>query len=179
LRAADALRLVTDKVKKRKYDLLKLSRGERADYDGSSRENIVVAPRLYKARPLVGIWASPPFLHNGSVPTLYDLLSTERPSKFYIGNREYDPVKVGFVTARYPGGQEFDTAVPGNSNLGHWFANDGRPGTIGSELEEAERWDVIEYLKAATYKIYPCTDAETGERLTGPSCGMEDGQLPE
>ncbi|MEE4277884.1 MAG: di-heme-cytochrome C peroxidase [Halieaceae bacterium] len=52
----------------------------------------------YKARPLNGIWATAPYLHNGSVPTLYDLLlpPDERPRQFRVGCREFDPTRVGF-----------------------------------------------------------------------------------
>ena len=62
-----------------------------------NRENGIQAPLAYKVRPLTGIWATPPYLHNGSVPNLYALLSpvSERPVKFYLGSREYDPVNVG------------------------------------------------------------------------------------
>ena len=51
---------------------------------------------VYKAAPRDGVWATPPFLHNGSVPNLYEMLipAKERTKKFYIG-REFDPVKVG------------------------------------------------------------------------------------
>ncbi len=54
----------------------------------------------YKARPLNGIWASPPYLHNGSVATLYDLLLPPdlRPRTFYTGSVEFDPVNVGYIT---------------------------------------------------------------------------------
>ena len=54
----------------------------------------------YKGRPLTGIWATAPYLHNGSVPTLYDLLlpPDSRPRSFKLGTREFDPDKVGFVT---------------------------------------------------------------------------------
>ena len=54
----------------------------------------------YKVRPLNGVWATPPYLHNASVPSVYALLSPieERPKKFYLGNREYDPVNLGYKT---------------------------------------------------------------------------------
>jgi hypothetical protein len=53
----------------------------------------------YAARPLYGIWAAAPYLHNGSVPTLYDLLlpPAQRPKTFALGARDYDPVKLGFA----------------------------------------------------------------------------------
>src|SRR5262249_31378209 len=61
----------------------------------------------YKARPLDGIWATAPYLHNGSVPNLNALLTppAQRPSEFYVGTRVYDPVNVGYRT---------DQAAPGN-----------------------------------------------------------------
>jgi mono/diheme cytochrome c family protein len=102
----------------------------------------------YKARPLNGIWATAPYLHNGSVPTLYDLLlpPDDRPKSFYVGAREFDPDNVGFVTKR---GAEnsflFRTrdacgqTIPGNSNQGHDY------GTY--DLEEADRQDLLAYLK--------------------------------
>ena len=50
------------------------------------------------AGPLRGIWATAPYLHNGSVPTLYHLLlpGDERPKEFPLGHREYDPAHVGY-----------------------------------------------------------------------------------
>lgn len=107
----------------------------------------------YKARPLNGVWATPPFLHNGSVPTLYDLLSplAERPRTFWLGNREFDPVKVGYRTGEFKGGFLFDTTLRGNWNRGHLFESlpDGKrnPGTIGRGLTPRERNALIEYLK--------------------------------
>ncbi len=95
----------------------------------------------YKARPLNGIWASAPYLHNGSVPTLYDLLSPpdQRPKTFYVGRREYDPVKVGFVTTAFEGGFQLDTSKAGNYNSGHLF---------GTNLSATERSALLEYLKS-------------------------------
>ena len=102
----------------------------------------------YKARPLTGIWATAPYLHNGSVPTLYDLLlpEAERPATFQVGSREFDPRKVGYrsdggagnrflFTTRDPQGRP----LPGNSNLGHDYGN--------ATLSEADRWALVEYLK--------------------------------
>jgi hypothetical protein len=170
LTAADALRLVTEKVKLAAYDNAKLSPDQRPDYDGFGRHNSVDANAVYKARPLIGIWATPPYLHNGSVPTLFDLLSAERPDHFAVGTREYDPVKVGFVTAEFSGSQNFDTTQPGNSNAGHWFVNDARPGRIGPEFSADQRMALIEYLKSATYQTYPCRDAGTNAALDGAVC---------
>jgi hypothetical protein len=87
----------------------------------------------YVARPLDGIWATPPYLHNGSVPTLDDLLKpeAERPGSFPVGHREYDPVKLGYVSdlAKVPVAERanlftFDTHLDGNSNRGHRYGTD-------------------------------------------------------
>ncbi|MFT4975034.1 MAG: hypothetical protein ACI8S6_000921 [Myxococcota bacterium] len=95
--------------------------------------------RAYKARPLNGAWASSPYLHNGSVPTLYDLLlpEAERPARFAVGRWSYDPVKVGYITdGETPG--LLDTTTPGNRNTGHEY---------GTALSDDDRWALVEYLK--------------------------------
>lgn len=99
-------------------------------------------PLVYRARPLDGIWATGPFLHNGSVPTLYDLLLPEakRPTTFAVGSREFDPVKVGFVTTPTSETQKFDTRLKGNSNRGHNYGT--------SSLNDDERLQLVEYLKS-------------------------------
>ncbi len=119
----------------------------------------------YKARPLAGVWATAPYLHNGSVPTLYQMLSpvSRRSRTFPIGHRTFDPVNVGLTTEPLTaGGFWFDTTITGNSNSGHEFRAGyvepcrlvhGRAqvayqnGVIGPELSEEERFDLIEYLK--------------------------------
>lgn len=102
----------------------------------------------YKARPLTGIWATAPYLHNGSVPTLYDLLlpAAQRPRSFYVGTRRFDPVKVGYATEKAAdNGFLFETSdslgqvIPGNSNAGHDYGN--------VRLSEADRWAIVAYLK--------------------------------
>ncbi|MFT7389001.1 MAG: cytochrome c5 [Candidatus Endobugula sp.] len=104
----------------------------------------------YKARSLNGIWATAPYLHNGSVPTLYDLLLPEerRPSEFMVGSREFDPVKVGFRSEGYDG-FKFTTFRDGDKNTGHEYG--GRKQKVGNKespaLSEAQRWDLIEYIK--------------------------------
>jgi hypothetical protein len=115
-----------------------------------NRPNGVRAELSYKVRPLNGIWATPPYLHNGSVPSIYALLSPveERPKKFYLGNREYDPVNVGYRIDPFPGGFEFDTSIRGNRNTGHEFSDDAKkPGVIGAALTPDQRRALIEYLK--------------------------------
>jgi len=108
----------------------------------------------YKVRPLNGVWATPPYLHNGSVPTIEDLLGDpeKRPPTFYLGSREYDPVKLGYNTDPITNGFKFDTSIRGNSNRGHEFRKDYNKdkeikGVIGPELPEGDRKALIEYLK--------------------------------
>ncbi|MDO8346092.1 MAG: di-heme-cytochrome C peroxidase [Cellvibrio sp.] len=95
----------------------------------------------YKARPINGIWASAPYLHNGSVPSIYDLLlpATQRPETFYVGNIEMDLIKVGHVYSEAPNTSFFDTRLPGNSNAGHEY---------GTQLQDDERWALVEYIKS-------------------------------
>lgn len=98
----------------------------------------------YANRPLDGVWARGPFLHNGSVPTLYDLLEVpaNRPAKFYRGNDVYDTDHLGFISsvAEQDGHAFFlyDTTLPGNSNAGHLY---------GTNLSPADKRALLEYLK--------------------------------
>jgi hypothetical protein len=144
-----ALGLVTEKTIKHWYDSQTPPIGteQREELNGY-RDNGIQAPLAYKARPLNGIWATPPYLHNGSVPNLYALLSpvNERPAKFYLGHREYDPVNVGYRTDRLDGGFELDTRIRGNYNTGHEF-NNGKDGVIGRLLTPQERRALVEFLK--------------------------------
>ena len=118
----------------------------------------------YRARPLNGVWATAPYLHNGSVPSLYWLLkpAAERPTQFCQGSRDFDPQQVGFrvlageKASCSKGETLFSTtakngsAIRGNSVLGHSLEGTpgpGKPGVIGRILSEDERYDLIEYLK--------------------------------
>ena len=98
-------------------------------------------PDGYKARPLSGIWSSAPYLHNGSVPTLVDLLkpSAERVKHFHVGSREFDVQAVGLADADDAHSSAFDTSLPGNSNVGHLY---------GTTLLETDKRDLLEYLKS-------------------------------
>ncbi|WP_210163261.1 di-heme-cytochrome C peroxidase [Niveispirillum irakense] len=147
---AQGLHLVTEGIKGRAYDLLGLDEQQRAAMDGFGRENLVRSPCGYKARPLDGVWATPPYLHNGSVPNIYELLSpqAERSARFWLGNYEYDPKTLGYSTAKFKGGFELDTSVTGNANSGHLFSDQAGPGVIGKALTPDERLAIIEYLKA-------------------------------
>ena len=109
----------------RPFDDPKIDEGD-FDLDQEAIISGVIVPRLgYKARPLNGIWATAPFLHNGSVPSLYQLLLPvdARDKKFYLGSKLFDPTLVGYNTDRLPGGFELDTQISGNTNVGHEFRN--------------------------------------------------------
>ena len=155
-----ALNYVVGRVIARQYAALGLTRAEREKYDGFGRALGVQALRAYKSRPLHGIWATPPFLHNGSVPTIYDLLlpEEERPPVFAVGSRDFDPVKVGYKTAGFDGGFKFDTTLPGNANTGHQFRDDGGVGVIGRGFSDDERFAIIEYLKVLGNPRYGYAD---------------------
>jgi mono/diheme cytochrome c family protein len=95
----------------------------------------------YRARPLNGIWATAPYLHNGSVPDLVELLkpAAQRPTAFYVGNWEFNPERLGFEwRSPFLGAFEFDTGITGNSNAGHEH---------GTQLSEGDKRALIEYLK--------------------------------
>jgi len=81
--------------------------------------NLCQPPRI-QGRSLNGIWATAPYLHNGSVPTLWDLLlpASQRPKSFKVGAREFDPDKVGFKSAGYDGTQFNTDLQRGNYNTG-------------------------------------------------------------
>jgi hypothetical protein len=98
----------------------------------------------YANHPLDGIWLRGPYLHNGSVPTLRDLLDPpdQRPKAFYRGYDVFDQRRVGFVSdVQEAGGQVFtryDTLVAGNSNSGHLY---------GTALSDDGKWAIVEYMK--------------------------------
>jgi hypothetical protein len=102
-------------------------------------------PHAYESRVLHGIWATAPYLHNGSVPNLWELLTPPEQRKpfFMVGSKKYDAKNVGYVTDESPfkdgklvvSGAD---AQPGNGNSGHDF---------GTKLSEEEKWQLIEYLK--------------------------------
>jgi hypothetical protein len=96
----------------------------------------------YKADMLHGIWAQAPYLHNGSVPTLGQLICpTTRPRKFLRGNLYYDEALVGFEWSTRPQARygphdtilikEYDTTIPGKANTGHTFGAHLCPDTSG------------------------------------------------
>jgi hypothetical protein len=98
----------------------------------------------YEARVLHGIWATAPYLHNGSVPNLWELLtpSGQRKATFKVGSRVFDPKNVGYAIDQSPSKNGSFVADPanadGNGNAGHDY---------GTSLTPDERWQLIEYLK--------------------------------
>ncbi len=110
-------------------------------------------PMGYQAPPLDGVWATAPYLHNGSLPTLYDVLNSKTRPKlftrtFATDDAAYDHKKVGWKVdvlnaapkglAPYEQRKIYDTTQPGRGNGGH---------TFGDAFSDEERWAVIEYLK--------------------------------
>ncbi|HVR39225.1 MAG TPA: di-heme-cytochrome C peroxidase [Thermoanaerobaculia bacterium] len=114
------------------------------DFEGFYRDAAKydpIANPAYKARPLNGIWATPPYLHNGSVSSLWELLQPpeKRSRSFYVGSYNFDPVKVGYETGPSAVTTLFKAEGVGNSNAGH---------TYGTQLTDAEKWELLEFLKS-------------------------------
>jgi len=120
------------------------SRSKRADAAEIDCKDGTYDAGVYKGRPLNGIWATAPYLHNGSVPNLYQLLQKPqlRVDQFWVGSREFNPVTVGFKSSA--GLSEFrvkaqdGSIMAGNSNLGHRY---------GTDLSNDQKWQLIEYMK--------------------------------
>ena len=152
--AAAGLDLVTAGIAQRFFQQRNIGEAERAEWSGGRdpSDPHIRAELIYKARPLNGIWAVAPYLHNGSVPTLDALLSPEdsaRPSEFWMGSKQYDPIKVGYDGAQIEGATRFDTTSRGNTNTGHRFKDGPRgKGVIGPALSAEQRAQIIEYLKS-------------------------------
>ncbi len=150
LSSAKGLAYITAFVGNQAYREAKIPAAERPDMDGFGLPIGVRELRAYKARPLAGVWATAPFLHNGSVPSIYQLLSPqdERATTFYKGTFEYDPRHLGYRTEAFTNGFLFDTRITGNHNSGHEFRAGKRgDGVIGRLLQPEERWALLEYLK--------------------------------
>jgi len=120
---------------------------------GDAEENSYRFKRFHKTygyanSPLDGVWLRAPYLHNGSVPTLRELLkpANDRPKIYFRGNDEYDPQDLGFKWNKpnRPDGTayfRYDTSEPGNSNVGH------EGPVYGTELSPHDKDALIEYLK--------------------------------
>lgn len=111
-------------------------------------------PKGYQAPPLDGVWATAPYFHNGSTPTLHDVLNSKSRPKVYrrsykTGREDYDEAKVGWkvqvierdserTLPAFERRQIYDTTQPGRGNGGH---------TFGDQFTDEERRAVVEYLK--------------------------------
>jgi hypothetical protein len=138
----DAMAKVSERVKDQQYDAMHLTPVRRAAMDGY-RTNDWRPLLFYKARQLDGVWATAPYLHNGSVASLYELLlpPSARKRAFFVGpDQQFDPIHVGYVADDPGTGAAFrlDTSLPGNANGGHDY---------GTTLSDDDRYALIEYLK--------------------------------
>ena len=108
------------------------------EYGGLDENSWEKSGAVYWAPPMEGIFTSSPYFHNGSVPTLWDVLSVpeQRPSTFQTGGNEFDPERVGIKSA---GPFLYDTREKGKSNGGHLF---------GTKLAPKDKVALIEYLKS-------------------------------
>ena len=200
--AEQGLFLVTGFIRRNKYESLGLFKPEkekeRAEFDrwrtltlagkpvfldtkeqilkGIAMAQVIEANLGYKPRPLDGIWATPPYLHNGSVPSLYQMLvPVERRSKvFYLGTTRFDARHVGYQADPFPGAFAIDTSISGNQNIGHEFRNlrleeleaawnmpwDGRMG-------REERWTRV--LKTTPDGLEALSDQERWEKIRNAS----------
>lgn len=109
-----------------------------AEYTAGQVDRIALTPTSYRAKPLDGIAFTGPYLHNGSVRTLKDLLKApeDRPTSFYTGTTEYDAYGVGYVS-----GGDFlvDTTIRGNGKDGHVY---------GTTLSDTDKAALLEYMKS-------------------------------
>ena len=134
-------------------DIVNPKFGALADFKGrvkAQMSNMFVKPAsadagaAYESRVLYGIWATAPFLHNGSVASLWELMlpANQRMASFKVGSRKFDSKNVGYVTDETPFNSGTFVVDPnnanGNGNAGHEY---------GTDLSEADRWAIVEYLK--------------------------------
>jgi len=164
--------LIGEAVQETALQKLKLTEAQLADVHGYRELPAPPSPEgVYKAAPRDGVWATAPFMHNGSVPNLYEMLipAAERTKKFYLGG-DFDPVKVGIDTGATSGTFLMDATLLGNSNAGHSFQNGPRgEGIVGPLLTDDQRWALVEYLKSIP---------EKPGRVT-PFGGFPEGRLPQ
>ena len=167
---ADAMAKLTSKVIAERLEAQEVPEADRKKMQ-RCRANRWLNDKAYKAPTHEGVWATAPYLHNGSIPNLYLLLSPkeERDKQariFCVGHDlTYDPVNVGFMltdqcpgTARLPDMFKFDTTLRNNGNMGHEFRNAkdcekregenaAQNGILGCEFSDHERKALVEYLK--------------------------------
>lgn len=140
-----SIELMMDRIKAQAYKDNLVTADEATAFDGKQPppgQPKWRVTRKYAAGSLSGIWATSPYLHNGSILNLHELLLTaaQRKKTFYQGCVEYDPLNVGFIDdpacREFP--TQFDSSAVGNSNAGHEY---------GTTLSEDQKWALIEYLK--------------------------------
>jgi len=159
-RLADAAFEAIEAIKQQYYKTHNISPEMQADWEGRDMRPMPAAfrstladadrypdtkgGRVYPAKPLAGIWATAPYLNNGSVANMWDLLTRpeNRPKTFTLGSREYDTKTLGYrSTPDAPSAGPlfvFDATKAGNSNAGHVY---------GMQLSDDDKWALIEYLK--------------------------------
>ena len=94
----------------------------------------------YVAPILEGLWASAPYMHNGSVPSLWLFMRPEsRPAKFIVGDQNLDMKKMGIESKANLTSEIYDTTLTGRSNSGHERQFE--------DLSEDEKDDLLEFLK--------------------------------
>lgn len=180
LTASGGLRLITESLRSRAYE--QLTPEEIMQWDRFRKHlntlpdsQVVEAPLAYRPRPHNGIWATPPYLHNGSVPTLRQLLSPvdERDKKFWVGSTLYDTKDVGLADRQNQKYAEFDTARAGNRNIGHEFRNltlieleiaYGRTGST-KELDRDERWAAMLGFSKSEYMALSAEERTAAKRV--------------
>jgi mono/diheme cytochrome c family protein len=140
---------------RKRFDGLTAKFGEHFNKSWFAHPYKGIATDGYQAPPLDGIWATAPYLHNGSVPTLYGMLNSKARPKIFTrsyrtGREDYDEKHVGWKVKTFdrapdlkklPALQQrkiYDTTQPGRGNGGH---------TFGDKFDDKERMAVIEYLK--------------------------------
>ena len=188
LTEGEGLNLIGLLIKEKFYKDQGLNYQQQMQVQGYGTMDLPQQIRGYKPRPLAGVWATPPFLHNGSVPSVYEMLipPKDRTPEFYMGSREYDPKHLGYVvkTDDNSDGKGFllDTSIKGNLNIGHAFIADKETykkhradyknnplpkGVIGPLLTDEERFAIIEYLKVKTDEFVCLEQDEEGKCAKG------------
>jgi hypothetical protein len=162
-RFTDSVAPLLRRMKNAAYETFNVPAAQRPIYNGIPDDSVVWrVTGQYGVRTLAGVWATAPYLHNGSVPSLYELLlpASRRSRSFPVGHPEYDPVKVGYSMTAPAGTYQFDTSRKGNANTGHEY---------GTSLSEEERMALLEYLKTLGAYSGPVTrQGGSCPNLNGP-----------
>lgn len=185
LTEGEALNLIGLLIKEKYYRDNNISYQDQMCIEGFGTLDLPQQVAGYKPRPLEGIWATPPFLHNGSILNIKQLLSdpAERTGEFVLGSRLYNPKTLGFEI-QAPGsvdGFVFDTQIAGNSNRGHEFSASAQQwldykngklkalpsGVIGPQLSNQQVQAVLEYLKVHKDNLDGSVD------YIPPECGLQ------